>query len=70
MAKTLEMVFKTEADKELSISLAEPRDNLTRSEVESVMNQLIAKNAIASTNGKLAAVADVKIRTTDKTSLL
>ncbi len=69
MAKTLEMVFKTESDKEMTLSLAEPKDNLTRSEVESVMNQFIAKNAIASKHGKVTAVANVAIRTTDKIAL-
>ena len=46
MAKTLDMTFGLSDGKEHTISLASPKSGLVRADVESVMNNMIAKRAI------------------------
>lgn len=69
MTKKLNMVFKTATDKEVTISLANPKDGLTKAEVTAVMNDIIAKSIFTNKNGALASVADVTIKTTDEVAI-
>lgn len=68
-AKTLRMVFTTEAGKAVTLSLADPRDDVTRADTTDFMTNVIAKNAFAHKNGKVASVKDVKLRTVEESDL-
>jgi len=65
--KTLRMVFKNQAGTNFTISLDDPRDDLTGAEIEAVMDQIIAANIINTSGGDLVSKYDVKIidRTVD-----
>jgi hypothetical protein len=59
--QTLRMVFKNEAGSNFTISLDNPRDNVTPAEIEAAMDQIIAKNVFLTPGGALVARQDVKI---------
>ncbi|MDN7245692.1 DUF2922 domain-containing protein [Planococcus shenhongbingii] len=44
MAKTLELVFETTAGKEVTLSVEEPRENLTPLELQTGMQTIITHN--------------------------
>lgn len=69
MAKTLEMVFRSDSGKEVTISLADPRDDLTQPQVHTVMQDIIDKNVFSTKSGELSQIADARIRTSDTVSL-
>lgn len=46
MAKTLHMTFKLDGSKEVTISLADPKADLKKTDVEAVMNDIITKKAM------------------------
>ncbi|MGQ9823899.1 MAG: DUF2922 domain-containing protein [Desulfotomaculales bacterium] len=59
--QTLRMVFKNEAGSNFTISLDNPRDNVTPAEIEAAMDQIIAKNVFLTPGGALVTKQDVKI---------
>ncbi|MEW6425459.1 MAG: DUF2922 domain-containing protein [Bacillota bacterium] len=65
--QTLRMVFRNEEGRNFTISLDNPRDNVTPAEIEAAMDQVIARNVFLSAGGALVAKQDVKIvdRTTN-----
>ncbi len=65
--QTLRMVFKNENGTNFTISLDNPRDNVTPAEIEAAMDTIIAKNVFLTGGGALVAKQDVKIidRTTN-----
>lgn len=67
---TLRMVFSTEAGKSVTVSLADPKADVTRQETTDFMDQMIALNALAHKNGKLQAVKDAKRRTIEESDLV
>lgn len=69
MAKKLEMVFTTDLGKTVTLSLAEPKSDLTRAAVTAVMQKMIGKNALAHANGALNGIKAVNIRTGEVTEL-
>ena len=65
--KKLMMTFKTDEDKNISISLDDPRENLTEQEIHDAMN-IILNNDIFSPNGEtLISLVGAKIVETDTT---
>ena len=50
---TLVMVFKNRAGKNVSISIDDPRDDLTESEIKSAMELIIAKDVFKKKNFSL-----------------
>ena len=66
MTKKLEMVFTTDQGKSVGISLADPKESLTKAAVEAVMAKIIEKNVFVNKNGKLAAIKECNIQTSDK----
>ena len=70
MTKTLEMVFRNGEGKETVISLVDPRDDLTKTEVDAVMQDMLAKNIFSTKGGDLVQVVDARIRTRDAVSLV
>ena len=67
IAQTLRMVFKNEAGSNFTLSLDNPRNDLTAAEIESAMDSVITKNIFLTTGGPLVAKQDIKIvdRTTN-----
>jgi len=65
MVKTLEMVFRNESGKTVTLNLLEPKDNLTLAEVNTVMQDIISKNIISTASGDLVQVVEARIRSND-----
>jgi hypothetical protein len=65
MAKTLEMVFRNEGGKEVTLSVADPREDLTLAEVSTVMQDIIAKQIFESKTGDLAQIVEARISSKD-----
>lgn len=65
MSKVLELVFKDEKGKAKTISISEPRENVTKTEAVAAMNAVIAAKALQGTSGQLATIGeDPRMRTT------
>ena len=65
--KKLMMTFKTDEDKNVSISLDDPRQNLTEQEIQNAMN-IILNNDIFAPNGEtLISLVGAKIVETGTT---
>ena len=59
--RTLRMVFETNLVGSMTITLADPKEDLTPAEIESVMDLIISKNVFSNTAGHPVAKKDVKI---------
>ena len=59
--KSLRLVFKNQAGSNFTLTLDDPRDNVTGAEIEAVMERIIAANVIATSGGDLVSKYDVKI---------
>ncbi|NCC85388.1 MAG: DUF2922 domain-containing protein [Clostridia bacterium] len=64
MSKVLELVFKDIAGKTKTFNINDPRDNVTKAEAETAMQNIIAANVFATTNGDLAEISESRVRTT------
>lgn len=60
-AQTLRLVFRNEAGKNVTISLDNPKDDLTAAQIEAAMDVVIARNIFTSSGGDLVAKQDVRI---------
>lgn len=70
MEKRLEMIFLNAAGKKSKISVDDPRADITPQEVQTVMNDIIARNIFNSTGGDLTAIDSARIVSTDIDMLL
>ena len=70
MAKTLEMVFRSEGGKEVTLSIADPKENLTLAEVKTVMEDIIAKQVFESKTGDLSQIVEAHINSKDTAVLV
>lgn len=71
MSKVLQMVFKTTDGKSQMLKVNDPKVGLARAQVETVMNEIIAKNVFRTANGSsLMAINSVYLVTTDKQEVL
>lgn len=61
--KTLQMTFLNEANGRVTISVADPREDLTENEVETAMNNIITANVINSSGGDLVGIVSARIIT-------
>ena len=64
-SKRLLMVFKTTGDKQVSISVDNPRDNVTEQEIRSVMTLILSNNVFRPNGDELAALVEAKIVVTN-----
>lgn len=64
MSKVLELVFKDTAGKTKTFSINDPRENVTKAEAETAMQNIITANAFATAAGDLAEIAETRTRTT------
>ena len=69
MSKTLEMVFRNAGGKETTLSIADPKDELTLAEVTPVMNTIIEKNVFMTKKGVLTQAVEARIRSSETTKL-
>ena len=66
--KKLVMTFKTTDDKKVSISVDNPREDLSENEIKSAMELIIDKNIFAPNGEDLAALVSAKVVQTDTTN--
>lgn len=64
MATKLEMSFKNAMDKKSTISIDNPRSNVTDAEVATVMADIIIRNIFATSGGDLASILSARVVTT------
>jgi len=55
MQKTLRMIFKNAAGKNVSINLPDPDSEITAMEVEAVMDSVISRNVFDTSGGDIVA---------------
>ncbi|MDD4334160.1 MAG: DUF2922 domain-containing protein [Desulfotomaculaceae bacterium] len=60
-SKTLRMVFKSQTGRNVTITLDNPRNDLTGTEIEAAMELIIARNIFNSSGGDLVSKQDIKI---------
>ena len=67
LVTNLSMSFLTEAGKRFSLSVADPKDDLTEADIKSVMDMIIAKNIFSPDGTDLKIAEEAKIVVTDTT---
>ena len=65
--KRLVMTFKTTDDKKVSLSVDDPREDITESEIKSAMDLVVAKNIFAPNRADIASIVEAKVVVTDTT---
>ena len=70
MTKTLEMVFRTSAGTETTISVVDPKDDLTLAAAQAVMQDIITKNIFDIKGSVLAEQVEARIRSLDTVALV
>ncbi len=70
MAKTLRMTFALDSGKTTTLSLAAPKDGLTREDVEPVMQSVIDKEALLVGTALPSAVKSAVIREVSEEKLI
>ena len=66
--KKLVMTFKTTDDKKVSISVDNPREDLSENEIKSAMELIIDKSIFSPNGEELAALVSAKVVQTDTTN--
>lgn len=64
MAKSLIMKFLNEQNKNVSISIDDPREDVTEEEIKTVMETIVSKNIFGSKGGNFVKIDGAKIVTT------
>ena len=59
--KVLRLTFLTNLGKTLTIIIPNPKPDLTKTEVENVMDTVIAKNIFMSSSGEIVAKRDARV---------
>lgn len=70
MTKNLDMKFKTSGGKEVTLSLLDPKDDLTLAQATTAMTDIIAKDIFIIDGGKLTEIVSAKIRIADTQALV
>ena len=63
--KKLMMTFKTDEDKNVSISVDDPRENLNESEIKNVMQLILEKDIFSISGASIVELVEAKIVQTD-----
>ena len=61
------MTFKNEDDAKVSLSIQDPRGNITEDEIKEVMELILAKNIFAPNGLDLVSAVDAKVVVTETT---
>ena len=67
ITKKLIMTFKSSDDKKVSISVDNPREDLTENEIKEAMNTIIEKNIFSPNGSSLVSAVSAKVIQTDTT---
>ena len=65
--KRLLMTFKTTDDKKVSLSVDNPREDITESEIKDAMDLVVSKNIFAPNGADIAEAVEAKVVVTDTT---
>ena len=63
--KKLIMTFKTDEDKNTSISIDDPRENLNETEIKNVMQLILEKDIFSISGASIVELVEAKIVQTD-----
>ena len=66
--KRLLMTFKTTDDKKVSLSVDNPREDITESEIKDAMDLVISKNIFAPNGADIVSAVEAKVVVTDTTA--
>lgn len=67
--KNLQMIFTLSDNKKFSYDLADPKPDLTRPQVETVMTDIINKNLINKDNVAVTGINSITVRTVENIEL-
>ena len=67
ITKKLVMTFKSSDDKKVSISIDDPRENLTENEIKEAMDTIIEKDIFSPNGESLVEAISAKVVQTDTT---
>ena len=65
--KKLLMTFKTTDDRKISLSIDNPREDITENEIKSAMDLVVSKNIFAPGGSYIESIVDAKVVVTDTT---
>ena len=65
--KRLLMTFKTSDDKKVSLSIDDPREDITETEIKSAMDLVVEKNIFAPNGADIVSTVEAKVVVTDTT---
>ena len=65
--KRLVMTFKTTDDKKVSLSVDNPREDITESEIKDAMDLVVSKNIFAPNGDDIVQAVEAKVVVTDTT---
>lgn len=66
--KRLVMTFKTTDDKKVSLSVDNPREDITESEIKDAMDLVVSKNIFAPNGADILSAVEAKVVVTDTTA--
>lgn len=66
--KRLVMTFLTDEDKKVSLSVDDPRPNVTESEIKSCMNLIVSNDIFVPNGESLVKAVEAKVVVTDTTA--
>ena len=66
--KRLVMTFKTTDDKKVSLSVENPREDITESEIKDAMDLVVSKNIFAPNVADIVSAVEAKVVVTDTTA--
>lgn len=66
--KRLVMTFKTDDDKKISLSVDDPREDVSEAEIKSAMDLVVSKNIFAPGGADIVEAIEAKVVVTDTTS--
>ena len=64
----LVMTFKTTDDKKVSLSVDNPREDITESEIKDAMDLVVSKNIFAPNGADIVSAVEAKVVVTDTTA--
>ena len=68
--KTLQMIFWNVNNGRVTVSIAEPKDDVTGQEVQNAMEEIISQNIINTTGGDLVEVVGARVITRQVVELI
>ena len=66
--RKLVMTFKTTDDKKVSLSVDNPREDITESEIKDAMDLVVSKKIIAPNGADIVSAVEAKVVVTDTTA--